>query len=121
MAPDTRFVVLLVLFLAVLVLCAKPLGSYIADIMEGRRNFALRLGGRFEALIYRLCGIEQGREMAWTEYAIALLLFNILGAFVVYGLMRLQAFLPFNPQRLPAVSGDTAFNTAVSFITNTNW
>jgi K+-transporting ATPase ATPase A chain len=121
MGPDTRFVVLLVLFLAVLVLCTKPLGSYIADIMEGRPNFALRLGGRFEAFIYRICGVEAGREMAWTEYAIALLLFNILGAFLVYGLMRLQAFLPFNPQKFSAVTGDTAFNTAVSFITNTNW
>jgi K+-transporting ATPase ATPase A chain len=121
MAPDTRFVLLLVLFLAVLVLCTKPLGSYIADVMEGRPNFALRLGGRFEALIYRICGIEPGREMAWSEYAIALMLFNILGAVLIYGLMRLQAFLPLNPQTLPAASADTAFNTAVSFITNTNW
>jgi len=121
MAPDTRFVLLLVLFLAVLVLCTKPLGRYIADIMEGRPNFALRLGGRFEAFIYRICGIEPGREMAWSEYAIALLLFNILGAVLVYGLMRLQAFLPLNPQALPAAGADTSFNTAVSFITNTNW
>jgi len=121
MAPDTRFVLLLVLFLAVLVLCTKPLGSYIADIMEGRPNLALRLGGRLEALIYRICGVEPGREMAWSEYAIALMLFNILGAVLVYGLMRLQAFLPLNPQSLPAVGADTAFNTAVSFITNTNW
>jgi K+-transporting ATPase ATPase A chain len=121
MAPDTRFVLLLVLFLGVLVLCTKPLGSYIADVMEGRPNFALRLGGRFEALIYRICGIEPGREMAWSEYAIALMLFNILGAVLIYGLMRLQAFLPLNPQALPAASADTAFNTAVSFITNTNW
>jgi K+-transporting ATPase ATPase A chain len=121
MAPDTRFVLLLLLFLAVLVLCTKPLGRYIADIMEGRPNFALRVGGRFEAFIYRICGIEPGREMAWSEYAIALLLFNILGAVLVYGLMRLQAFLPLNPQALPAAGADTSFNTAVSFITNTNW
>ena len=121
MSPDTRFVLLLALFLGVIVLCVKPLGSYIADIMEGRPNFASRLGGRLEALIYRICGIEPGREMAWSEYAIALLLFNILGALLVYGLMRLQAYLPLNPQKFPGVSGDTAFNTAVSFITNTNW
>jgi K+-transporting ATPase ATPase A chain len=121
MAADTRFVLLLLLFLAVLVLCTKPLGSYIADIMEGRPNFALRIGGRFEAFVYRICGIEPGREMAWSEYAIALMLFNILGAVLVYGLMRLQGFLPFNPQGLPAAGADTSFNTAVSFITNTNW
>jgi potassium-transporting ATPase potassium-binding subunit len=121
MSPDTRFVLLLALFLGVIVLCVKPLGSYIAAIMEGRPNFASRLGGRFEALIYRICGIEPGREMAWSEYAVALLLFNILGAFLVYGLMRLQSYLPLNPQKFPGVSGDTAFNTAVSFITNTNW
>jgi len=121
MAPDTRFVLLLVLFLAVLVLCTKPLGSYIANIMEGRPNVALRLGGRLEALIYRICGVEPGREMAWSEYAIALLLFNVLGGVLVYGLLRLQAFLPLNPQKFPAVGADTAFNTAVSFITNTNW
>src|SRR3984957_16459787 len=121
MSPDSRFVLLLALFLGVIVLCVKPLGSYIADIMEGRPNFASRLGGRLEALIYRICGIEPGREMAWSEYAIALLLFNILGALLIYGLLRLQAFLPFNPQKFPGVGGDTAFNTAVSFITNTNW
>jgi potassium-transporting ATPase potassium-binding subunit len=121
MSPDTRFVLLLVLFLGVLVLCTKPLGSYIADIMEGRPNFASRLGGRFEALIYRICGIDPKREMSWSEYAIALLLLNVLGGFLVYGLLRLQAFLPLNPQKFAGVSGDTAFNTAVSFITNTNW
>src|ERR1700689_1899475 len=59
--------------------------------------------------------------MAWSEYAVALLLFNILGAFLLYGLLRLQVILPWNPQKFPGVSGDTAFNTAVSFITNTNW
>ena len=121
MTPGTRFVLLLVLFLGVLVLCTKPLGSYIADVMEGRPNLALRLGGRFEALIYRICGVDAGREMGWKEYAIALLLFNVLGAALVYGLLRLQAFLPLNPQKLAPVSADTAFNTAVSFITNTNW
>jgi potassium-transporting ATPase potassium-binding subunit len=121
MNPETRFVLLLVLFLGVVVLLTKPLGSYIANIMEGRPNFASRLGARLEALIYRICGIEPGREMAWSEYAIALLLFNVLGGVVVYALLRLQAFLPLNPQKFPGVSADTAFNTAVSFITNTNW
>ena len=63
----------------------------------------LRLGGRFEALLYRICGIEPGREMAWSEYAIALLLFNALGALLLYALQRLQALLPLNPQEFAAV------------------
>jgi len=118
---NTLFVLLLLTFLGILLLCTKPLGSYIADVMEGRPNFASRIGGRFEALLYRLCGIESREEMSWTQYAIAMLLFNVLGAAVVYGLQRLQLFLPLNPQKFAAVSADSSFNTAVSFITNTNW
>jgi K+-transporting ATPase ATPase A chain len=123
----TRFGLLLAALLAVVVFCTKPLGSYIADIMQGgptvqgRRNFALRAGGRFEALLYRLCGVDPGEEMSWMQYAIAMLLFNVLGALVIYGLQRLQLLLPLNPQRFAAVSPDSSFNTAISFITNTNW
>jgi K+-transporting ATPase ATPase A chain len=115
------FGVMLVAFLAIVVLCVKPLGSYIADVMQGRHNFALRAGGRVEDLLYRLCGVDSAEEMSWTQYAIALLLFNVLGAVVVYGLQRLQIFFPLNPQKFAAVSPDSSFNTAVSFITNTNW
>jgi K+-transporting ATPase ATPase A chain len=115
------FGVLLVAFLAIVVLCVKPLGSYIADVMQGRPNFALRAGGRVEGLLYRLCGVDSAEEMSWTQYAIALLLFNVLGAVVVYGLQRLQIFFPLNPQKFAAVSPDSSFNTAISFITNTNW
>jgi len=121
MSANTLFGMLLVAFLGIEVLCAKPLGSYIADIMEGRPNFALRAGGRLEGLIYRLCGVDSGEEMSWKQYAIALLLFNVLGAVLVYGLQRLQLFLPLNPQQFAAVSADSSFNTAISFITNTNW
>jgi K+-transporting ATPase ATPase A chain len=115
------FGVMLVAFLAIVVLCVKPLGSYIADVMQGRHNFALRAGGRVEDLLYRLCGVDSAEEMSWTQYAIALLLFNVLGAVVVYGLQRLQIFFPLNPQKFAAVSPDSSFNTAISFITNTNW
>jgi K+-transporting ATPase ATPase A chain len=121
MDANITFGVLLVAFLGILVLCVKPLGSYMADVMEGRSNFALRTGGRIEGLLYRLCGIDASEEMSWKQYAIALLLFNVLGAVVVYGLQRLQLFLPLNPQKFAAVSPDSSFNTAVSFITNTNW
>ncbi len=121
MSANALFGLLLFAFLGIAVLCAKPLGSYIADVMEGRSNFALRAGGRFEALIYRLCAVDSREEMSWKQYAIALLLFNVLGAVSVYGLQRLQLFLPLNPQKFAAVSPDSSFNTAVSFITNTNW
>ena len=121
MSPDARFALLLALFLGVLVACVKPLGGYIADVMVGRPNFALRAGGRLERLLYRACGIDPVEEMTWTHYAIALLLFNVLGAVIVYGLLRLQSILPLNPQDFPAVAAGSSFNTAVSFITNTNW
>jgi K+-transporting ATPase ATPase A chain len=121
MSANVMFGLLLFAFLGIAVLCARPLGSYIADVMEGRPNFALRAGGRVEGLIYRLCGVDSREEMSWKQYAIALLLFNVLGAVSVYGLQRLQLFLPLNPQKFAAVSPDSSFNTAISFITNTNW
>jgi potassium-transporting ATPase potassium-binding subunit len=121
MSATTQFVLLLLTFLGILVALTKPLGSYIADVMEGKPNFAVRAGARFEGYLYKLCGIDPDEEMSWDRYAIALLVFNVLGAVIVYGLQRLQSFLPLNPQKFSAVSADSSFNTAVSFITNTNW
>jgi len=121
MSPGTLFFLMLALFLGLTVLLARPLGGYIADVMEGRPCRALRIGGRLEAVLYRYCGVEPAKEMSWQRYAIAMLLFNVLGAVVVYALQRLQLHLPFNPQKFGAVSADSAFNTAVSFTTNTNW
>ena len=112
---------LLALFLAVALVCVKPLGLYMANVMEGRPIWPLRLCGRLEALIYRLCGVEPSQEMGWKRYALALLVFNGLGALIVYGLQRVQYWLPLNPEHFTAVSPDSSFNTAVSFITNTNW
>ncbi|MFZ2268360.1 MAG: potassium-transporting ATPase subunit KdpA [Azonexus sp.] len=109
--------ILLGLFLVVLLLTVKPLGTYIANVMGGR----FRLAGKIESPIYRLCGIRQDEEMGWLKYAFAILLFNVLGVLAVYALQRLQANLPLNPQAFPAVSPDSAFNTAISFATNTNW
>jgi K+-transporting ATPase ATPase A chain len=109
--------ILLGLFLVVLLLTVKPMGTYIANVMEGR----FRLAGKIESPIYRLCGIRQDEEMGWLKYAFAILLFNGLGVFVVYALQRLQADLPLNPQALANISPDSAFNTALSFVTNTNW
>jgi potassium-transporting ATPase potassium-binding subunit len=121
MNPYALFWSLMIVFLGIGLLSTKPLGSYIADVMEGRSNLALRLGGRAETLLYRICGVDAREEMGWPQYAIALLLFNVLGAAVVYALQRLQFWLPLNPQRFAAVSADSSFNTAISFITNTNW
>ena len=133
MDANTMFGVLLTVVVGVVLLCVKPVGNYIAAVMrlagdkpagrdkQGGRNVVLRAGARFEALLYRLSGIDPGQEMPWTQYAIALLLFNVLGAFIVFGLQRLQLLLPLNPQKFAAVSPDSSFNTAVSFITNTHW
>jgi K+-transporting ATPase ATPase A chain len=121
MSAGTLFGLMLVVFFGILLLCVKPLGAYMANVMEGRPNFAARAGARFEGLLYRLCGIDSREQMYWKQYAIALLLFNVLGAVIVYALQRLQLWLPLNPQEFGAVSPDSSFNTAVSFITNTNW
>ena len=114
-------ILLLVVFLAILLACVKPLGLYMANVMEGRPIWIVRFGSRTERLLYRLCGVNSESEMGWKQYAIALLVFNTLGIIVVYALQRLQAFLPLNPQSFAAVTPDSSFNTAVSFVTNTNW
>ena len=121
MGPYTLFFLMLSAFLGMALLCVKPLGSYMADIMEGKPNLAQRVGGPVEGLLYRASGVDARNEMAWPQYAAALLLFNVLGAVVVYALQRLQFWLPLNPQHFPAVGPDSSFNTAVSFVTNTNW
>jgi K+-transporting ATPase ATPase A chain len=110
----------LAFYVVVLIVLAKPLGSYMANVYEGRSG-ANRVGGPIENLIYRLCGIDPAREMRWVEYAVAMLAFNLMGLLAVYALQRFQAYLPLNPQNLGAVSPDSSFNTAISFATNTNW
>ena len=111
----------LVVYLVVLLALAKPLGSYMARVYEGRRLALDRVLGWVERLIYRTGGIRPGEEMGWKGYALAMLTFNCLGLLAVYGLQRAQGVLPLNPQDMPAVSPDSSFNTAVSFATNTNW
>jgi len=109
------------LYVVVLLLLAKPLGAYMAAVYEGRATRAQRIGGPLERLIYRGAGVDPARDMGWIEYALAMLWFNLAGGLVAYGLQRLQQWLPLNPQDMAAVSPDSAFNTATSFITNTNW
>jgi potassium-transporting ATPase potassium-binding subunit len=112
---------LLAVFLIVMLVLVKPLGSYMADVVEGRPFWALRIGRSLENGIYRLSGIDPAVEMGWKRYMLALLLFNALGALVLYVLQRVQLWLPLNPQQFANVSPDSSFNTAVSFVTNTNW
>lgn len=117
MAPAS--LALFAVFLLVMLALVKPLGASMADVMEGRPNWALRIGRPLENLIYRVSGIDPAAEMGWKHYTIALLVFNTVGALAVYALQRLQAWLPLNPQGFTNVSPDSSFNTAVSFVTNT--
>ncbi len=111
----------LVIYLLILGLLSIPLGRYIACIFTDQPAGLNRLGRPLEHGIYRLCGIRPQQAMSWIQYALAVLLVNLLGAFAVYALQRLQFWLPLNPQHFPAVSADSALNTAISFVTNTNW
>jgi K+-transporting ATPase ATPase A chain len=114
----------IVVFIVALLAAVKPLGAYMARVYEGEPIFLERVFGGLERLVYRLCGLPrepQAREMKWTTYAGAMLLFNVAGIVVVYGIQRLQAHLPLNPDGMGAVSPDLSWNTAVSFVTNTNW
>jgi potassium-transporting ATPase potassium-binding subunit len=112
---------LIVCFLVIVLVCVKPLGLYMAHVFGGRPIWPLRACAPLERWIYRLCGVDAAHESGWKTYAAALLLFNALGALTVYALQRLQAWLPLNPQGFAGVAPDSAFNTAISFATNTNW
>jgi K+-transporting ATPase ATPase A chain len=112
---------LLALYLFIALVCVKPLGLYMAHVLERRPIWPVWAGGGLERLIYRLCGIDPAAQMPWKHYAVALLVFNGLGTLLVYALLRLQYWLPLNPRHFTAVSPDSSFNTAVSFVTNTNW
>lgn len=109
---------LLALFLTVLLVAAWPLGIWLARLSAGNLPNWMQ---RVEAPLFRLAGTSAEKSMNWSQYALALLAFNALGVFVVYALQRLQVWLPLNPAAMAAVSPDSAFNTAVSFVTNTNW
>jgi len=111
----------LVLFLALLVLVTKPLGRCMARVFSGERTLLTPVLGPLERLIYRLCRIDPTREMRWTTYTAVMLLFNFCGLALLYGILRLQQFHPWNPQHFQGLRPDLAFNTAVSFATNTNW
>ncbi|MCB8840513.1 potassium-transporting ATPase subunit KdpA [Aurantimonas sp. VKM B-3413] len=119
MAPD---ILQFILYCVLLTVLAWPLGLYMARVFSGERTVLSPLLDPVEAGLARGCGVDLGKSnQHWTRYALAALAFNLAGWLVLYAILRLQGFLPFNPQGLPGLSPDLAFNTAVSFVTNTNW
>jgi potassium-transporting ATPase potassium-binding subunit len=111
----------ILLFAALTLALTKPLGLFMARVFGRERTFLDPVLRPVERLIYRLTGVDEWREMRWTEYAAAMLLFSLVSMLALYLLQRLQGLLPLNPQALPGVAPDLAFNTAASFTTNTNW
>jgi K+-transporting ATPase ATPase A chain len=119
----TAGVIQILLFSALILACTKPLGAFMARVFDGQRTFLHPVLRWLEALTYKVIGVKEDVEQRWTHYTASLLSFSIFAFLFTYLLQRLQGWLPFNPQGLGAgnVSPDSAFNTAVSFMTNTNW
>ncbi|MBV9250845.1 MAG: potassium-transporting ATPase subunit KdpA [Acetobacteraceae bacterium] len=109
------------LYSVLVILLTKPLGGYVTRVFQGERTFLSPVLKPVEAALYKICGVDRNQEQHWTTYAIAMLVFSFAGFIVLYALQRLQAVLPLNPQGMDPVSPDLAFNTSVSFVTNTNW
>ncbi|MDB5599539.1 MAG: potassium-transporting ATPase subunit KdpA, partial [Xanthobacteraceae bacterium] len=109
------------LLFALVLVCVKPLGLFMADVFSDRRTFLTPVIAPVERGFYRLAGVDPAKEHGWLGYTLAMLVFNAAGFAFLYALMRLQAVLPLNPQGFDAVAPDLSFNTAISFVTNTNW
>jgi K+-transporting ATPase ATPase A chain len=109
------------LYCVIVTLLVKPFGAYMTKVFAGERNILSPVVGPLERGIYRLCGVDPRQEQHWVTYAVAMLFFSAAGFVTLYALQRLQAVLPFNPADQPAVEQSLAFNTSVSFVTNTNW
>jgi potassium-transporting ATPase potassium-binding subunit len=111
----------IILYCAIIVALTKPLGLYMTRVFNGERTFLSPVLRPVEAGLYWIGGVDERREQHWLTYTVAMLLFHVGGFLIIYGLMRLQAMLPFNPAEQSTVAEDLSFNTAISFITNTNW
>ena len=118
---NSNAIIQIALFSLIIIAISVPLGLYMAKVFAGERTFLDPVFVPAERLIYRLCGVDPATEQTWIEYATSLLLFSVVGMVTLYALQRLQGWLPLNPQGLGAISTDSSFNTASSFITNTNW
>lgn len=111
----------ILVFCGIVILLVKPLGGYMTRVFNGERNLLSPVLGPVERVLYRLAGTSEREDQHWTTYAAGMLAFNLVGFLVLYAVMRLQDVLPLNPQGLAAVGPELAFNTATSFVTNTNW
>jgi len=111
----------IILYLLIILAVAKPLGTYMARVFSREKTFFDPVARPLERLLYRLTGVDEKKEMRWTEYAVAMLLFSGVSMLLLYLIQRLQQHLPWNPQHFAGVPPDLAFNTAASFTTNTNW
>src|SRR5665648_217312 len=111
----------IILFCAIIVALVKPLGWYMTRVFNGERTFLSPILRPVEAGVYWIGGVDEKREQHWLTYTVAMLLFHVGGFLIIYAVMRFQAVLPFNPAEQSAVAEDLSFNTAISFITNTNW
>jgi K+-transporting ATPase ATPase A chain len=109
------------LYCVIIIAITKPLGGYLAKVFSGERTFLSAILGPVERGLYRLSGVNPNEEQHWIAYAFAMIAFSVAGFIVLYAIQRLQGVLPFNPQHLPNVGPDLAFDTSVSFISNTNW
>src|ERR1035437_2530519 len=117
----THEIIQILFYIAVLTALSPFLGSFFAKVLKGEKNFLTPIFGRIESAIYKFSGINTHEEMDWKLYTFALMAFNLFGMVFLVIIQMIQAYLPLNPQKLPNVEITLAINTAVSFITNTNW
>ncbi|MCW3099238.1 MAG: K+-transporting ATPase, KdpA, partial [Chthonomonadaceae bacterium] len=119
----TNGIVQILIYIVALLLVTKPMGAYMARVFEGERTLLTPVVGPIERLFYKLFGVDEKQDMKWTTYTLAMLMFSVVGMLFTYALLRLQGFLPFNPQHFSGkeMTPDLTFNTAASFTTNTNW
>lgn len=114
-------VFLILLFLLMVTIFAIPLGKYMSNVFTGKKTFMTPVIKPVEKFIYRICSVDENQEMTWKRYAYALIIFNIFGILFLFVLQLIQGYLPLNPENMAGVRWDTALNTAISFVTNTNW
>ncbi|MGD1076075.1 MAG: potassium-transporting ATPase subunit KdpA, partial [Thermodesulfovibrionales bacterium] len=107
--------------LIVLTLLVRPLGGYMQSVYQGDRTMLSPVFGPLERVLYRVSGIRPDTEMNWKQYAVAMLILSFLSMVTMFAILMLQGYLPLNPQKFPGFPWDLALNTAVSFMTNTNW